>query len=201
MTRDEAVTYVRSKLAQDASTQTTVAQLQLFLQQKYYQLRRLLAEVAPSLYLTTTATQVLSSSDPAFDSPADMIRPFRLERQDGSTWLPVEPGDGLNTDLGDRAWLEQGATLVVSPASSAAGTYRLVYCPEPSVTGDYLVQVPKGLEDIVTHWVAAEARNRQDEQYDFHMAAADAIWRAHKGPLMKRYGQHPVSGLKRVRNW
>lgn len=61
-----------------------------------------------------------------------------------------------------------------------------------------ILPVPIGLEDVVCERVAARVRERCYEDPSRHTTRAEEIWRDLLPSLKKRYGAHPVSGLRRT---
>jgi hypothetical protein len=104
-------------------------------------------------------------------------------------------------DFDTLNWREEAGAILVSPAVRAAGrTYRLNYTKAPTVTGNYTIEVPSGLELIIVYRVAADlVRPRLEEDGAAHAAAAERIWQDQLPVLRKRYGAHPRPGLKRIR--
>ena len=205
MTRAEARTAIQASFETVAGAPTT-AELNVWIDLEHKNFRRELADAVPSLYESTTAEQTLTTADDVFELPADFETLVRFERKYGTTWQPVEVADGLMPQLGDLSFLETGATLKVGPNVLAPGTYRAVYIAQPATlsaesgTGGVLL-VPAGCEDVILERVAARCRIKLEEDPSPHTGRAAAVWREQKRALRKRYGRHPVPGLRVVRGW
>lgn len=218
MTRDEAETAVRALCRIDGTTDTRVTQamIQVEVQSEFQQLRRLLAKELPRLYTATTSTQTLTTSDAVFDLPSDFERVIRFEVRDlnnVNVWYPVDVSDEYRVHVGGpisatRTWIppltfrEEAGALHVAPIDALVVplTFRLVYTKAPVVTSNYTIEVPAGLEAIITRRVAAglvSPRLRDDGAA--YAADADRIWSQQLPALKRRYGNHPRPGLRRTR--
>jgi len=199
MTRDDAVTEIKSSTGHDADDQATTAQIQGWLEREYKRIRRLLIDVAPTLYTATHTTQVLTSSSTTYTLPSDFERIRRFERLFGDTWLPIMTSDGHTIHTGALNFREEAGGIQVAPALVAAGSYRLIYHQIPSVAANYNITVPDGVEDVITERVCARVRVRLEEDRAPNFDTANGIWAEQKAALKRRYGIHPVPGLVRAR--
>lgn len=194
-------TAVRTDTAHDNDTQVTDAQIDVFIDLEYRRVRRDLTWVTPTLYLTTETSFALTSSAFTHAIPSDFDRIYRVERQDGTRWFPIdvasEPDATVPMTLSFR---EEGTNLIFSPAELVAGTYRLTYHVKP-VAGYSTIDVPDGLEDVVIHRTAAQVRIRFNEDPSPHERKAEAAWTEALKNLRRRYGAHPQPGIRRVRGW
>ncbi len=201
-----ARTAIRASTDHDSDTQVTDAQLTAWLDLEYKNLRRVLAQIAPSLYATADSSQVIAAGSTTLALPTNYERLVRLEQQFGSNWFPVLISDELTPHYGELNAREEGAAFQLSPVSLAPGTYRFIYVALPAtlvnVTDDSTaLAVPSGCEDVILERVAARVRERFDEDPSAHLARADRVWREQKSALRRRYGKHAVPGLRPVRRW
>ena len=200
----QAITYIRTATSHDADDQVSDAQLTSWLQVEQDRVRVRLGAAVPSLYNATASTTLTAGQD-TITKPVDFLAMRRLERQYNSLWEPVAIGDGLSTNgySGVYSWIdvrEQGNTFVISPADAAPGTYRLTYITVgATLYTPTALDVPLGLEDVLIERVSARVRERCEEDPSAHLRRADEVWREMLPALKKRYGAHPVSGLRRVR--
>lgn len=209
MTKAQLLTLVRTTIGHDTDTQVTDTQINTWIDQVYPEFRREILGVAPSLYTAVAATQVLTTTDADFDLPADFERVNRFEVLVGNDYLGVPVADSHSADFSTLSYREEAGVLRVAPSTSAAGTYKLTYNKAPSLTGDYLVEVPTGLELVIAERVAGHIRPRFNEGAEQHQAAADRIWHGvpgipgsgQKTYIRRRYGGHTQSGLARTRGW
>lgn len=199
MVKSGALTEIKASTGHDSDDQAPDARINQRIDWEYRRLRRELIKYAPTLYVAVHTEQTLTTSDTTYDLPSDFERIKRFERQYGSIWQPVYTNDGLHIHTSPLSFREEVGAIQVSPTVDAPGTYRLVYWQAPSLTGDYTILVPEGLEEVIVERVAAWVRVRMEEDPAPHQQMADRIWNSQKGDLMRRYGEHPVGGLKRVR--
>lgn len=208
MTRAEARTAIQAATDHDGAsdTQVTTAQLNSWIDIEHKLLRRQLAQIAPSLYMATAAEETLAALDETLTMPSDYESLVRLEVKNGSNWFPVPISDELNTQTGSLTVREQGGVLNVSPASLAAGTYRIIYAQKPvtlsadSSTNGVLL-VPDGCEDIIVERVSARVREKCDEDPTPHLNRAATNWTEQRKALRKRYGKGGQPALRLVRGW
>lgn len=207
MTLAEARTAIRTATETDATDETaspvTGDMLDDWINRDYKNFRRTLSHAVPELYTATSATQTLTSSDDAFDKPADYERLVRMERQYGTKWHPIEVFDGLTVETDLLSVREEGDDLLVGPPSRAAGTYRIVYVTAPDDLNDDAdeLDVPAGCEDIVVELVAARVRERRRQDPILHLQRAERTWQEQRKLLRRRYGAHSQPGLRITRGW
>lgn len=181
---------IRANTGQDTATPSTARvtddQIAAWLDLEYPRFRREVTALVPTLYSTTTAEQALTAADPLFDLPADFERVVRFEYEDDDDWYPVNVADPL----------EPGGPVGVD------GDYRLVYTKRPDLTGTYTLEVPEGTEEIpilrVCAMVVVRGGGGAVEDPSFFLSRADQLWREQKSVVRRRYGAHPVSGLRQV---
>jgi len=61
------------------------------------------------------------------------------------------------------------------------------------------IEVPTGLEEVVTERVAVRVRERTNEDPSLHIRRADEVWKEVLPVIKRRYGAHPLVGFRRVR--
>lgn len=198
-----AILAVRTATEHDSDTQVTDTQLTALLNLEYGVFYRQVALVAPSFYATTDDNQTLASGATDLDPPADFDLLLRVERLYGADWLAVPVFDGLAPHLGELNIREEDATIKVGPAALAAGTYRIIYIPAPDVTlaTTEAYWLPPGCEDVLIQRACSRVAERDKDDSSMFIRRGDANWAELKKTLRKRYGQNPVPGLVRVRNW
>ncbi len=202
MTRAEARTAINSTF-EEVSGAPSSTDLNTWIDLEHKLVLRELAHAAPSSVAAVSSNQTLASGDTELFPPAFMESVIRVERQSGSAWVPVDVSDELTPHIGGLTYREESGALVVSPTQLAPGTYRIVYtvaAATMTADGD-LLQVPPGIEDVIIERVAARCRVRLDEDPTPHLQRADAVWKAQLKALKKRYGRHPVPGLRQTRRW
>lgn len=197
-----AITRVKTRTSHDNDGQVSDAQFLEFLQGAQDRLRALLALYAPLLY-NTTASFTLTGATVTMAKPADFYSLVRMEKLLGSRYHAVWVSEGLDT-TGLRYGLEfreEATNFVVEPIEDAPGDYRMTYIILPTtlaVVGD-TIAVPRELDDCIIELVCADVRIRCEEDPSTHMKKFDDMWREVLAFLRRRYGMHPVTGLRRVR--
>lgn len=207
----EAITRIKTRTSHDSDDQVSTAQFIEYIQSVQDDIRRKVSAAVPSLYTTTASTTlsgtVLGTGD-TIALPATFLYLVRLEKQVGSGspahYFPVPPGDGLHTDGWENwglSFREEATNLVISPIESAAGTYRLTYVTASStlVDGTSTIEIPRGTEDILIEWCSARVRERCYEDPTMNQNRGDRLWAELLPVIKKRYGNHPQTGLRRVR--
>lgn len=220
MTVAQCRTAVRTVTAQDltASPQITsgaaatidlATQLDTIIDQEYRRLRRELVAVIPTLYIAVESPFTLTAGQDTHGTLTDYERVVRFERLVGARWFDVpvasEPGvsQPRQASFLGVSYRESGATtpvIIVSPVELAPGTYRLTYHQKP-VASYSTLDVPEGVEDVIVHRAAAQVRMRFDEDPSPHVALASTIWDQQRRDLRRRYGGHPMPGLRVVRGY
>lgn len=198
----DAVKYETSHKDDD---QLPDAFLDLIVPPLYIAFRRLIVQTANKLYSAYSTPAVLTSAATSIALPADFEQVIRVEKLEGTQYMPVDKADDLNPEDSDpRAWDEQEGLIRVYPASAAAGTYRMLYNKKPDVTGTYTVEVPEGCEVVLMHEICKAVRPRFNEDVKQHVDAIRDLWTG--GPkgagqglmtqIRRRYGNHPVPGFR-----
>jgi hypothetical protein len=201
-----ATTRVKSKTSHDSDDQISTAQYLEFIQVEQDRLRTLLARHARGLYNTvySPAGYVLTGSTVTLAKPTDFLALIRFEKLYGTRYYPVWVADGLDT-TGMRDGLEfreEATNWIVEPVEDAPGTYRAAYITAPATlttSPDSTIEIPRECDNVLLERVAAEVRSRCYEDPAPHLAKADQLWSEALPLLKKRYGAHPVQGLRRVR--
>ena len=171
------------------------------LDDEYRRLRRRLSAEFPTLYEGLSSVSTLTGSTTSFAKPTDCETVRVVEKQSGAYWtsLPVAPS--LNRDeIGALCFYEQGANIVLTPAGSAPGSYRVFYVMAPASTVT-TYDVPDGLEGIIVEKTSAWGRQRHDEDPTFHLQEAQRIWDEQYMALWNRYGSSGQPGLQVTRVW
>jgi hypothetical protein len=195
---------IRACTNHDSDTQVTDVQLTVWINKEYYRLRRILAEVAPSLFQNQVSFTISSGNTYAVVA-TDYDRVYRLERLvNGTEYEPLGLADALDPesvpDGLSLAFLERGTTLEIYPSTSAAGSYRLTYTTKPAALsgGSDSCTVPEGAEEVIVQRVSARVRVRFEEDPSIHVALANEALSEVRSYLQKRYGVHP-EGLRNER--
>lgn len=177
----------------DGDEQCPAAAIDRRIDTVFRRLRRRLAFEFPSLYEAVSTAQTIT--DDEVDKPDNFEALRVLEKQDGSSWVPLGVLPSLNReDSLDLAFYELGSVFKITPTADAPGTYRMFYTTAPAA-GYTTMDLPLGLEDIVIEETAAWACSRHNEDPSFHQAEARRIWDEQYMPLWNRYGSHSASGM------
>lgn len=210
MTLDDAIAAVLASTSHDTDDgtsdgQVTEDQITNWLNQRYIQVRRLLTDVAPTLYTVTAPSVTLTTTATTIALPDDYETVARLERQvlaNPTTWRPVDVSDHHRPDQGTLNYREEEGVLKLAPAALVPGTYRLIYIASPTLLteGSQSFELPRGLEDHLVEWVAGRVRTRGEEDGGPHFQLAEKIWNEQKRSLRRRY-QQPVPAMRRVYGW
>lgn len=189
----------------------TTRQITRWIVQRYIQIRRLLADKVPALYVSTTPqVSFTTGQNPVIDKPSDFERTVRVEllpagSQSNNTlnvWTPVRVSDGYAPELDEINYREEGTQIILAPTLGAQdGTlFRLVYnsVPAADMEPDDDINLPPGMEDCVTEWVSARVRSRGMEDNGPHFQLATSLLTEQLRALARRYKQ-PKPGLRRVR--
>lgn len=198
MTNAEAIAAVRASSRHDEDEQVNDTDIAVRLDSEYRRLRRLLATPgnAPELY-ATASSHVVDTGLSGFAKPTDFDTFVKLERlATGTLYYPVQMAypDALNVGASVLTAFERGGTFQLRPESSAPGTYRLTYVAAPAA-GYTSLDLPAGLEEVVTERVAAWVRMRHDEETGPHDKLATRILAEQLPALRRRFGVHPRAGL------
>lgn len=202
MLTSEAVTNVKTSTSHDSDDQVSTAQYVAWFQVEQDRIRRRLAAAVPT-YAATTASFTLTGSTVTMAQPATFLALVRLEKLSGSRYYAVPVSNGLDTSgSGALEYRELGANIVVEPVEEAPGTYLLTYVTKGATLAADMstaLDLPIGFEDVACERVAARVRERCSEDPAPHIRRAEEVWREVFPAFKRRYGAHPVSGLRRVR--
>ena len=192
-----ALVAIRTSTNHDADTQVTDTQLTAKLDQEYKRLHRVLGQLVPSLFEVVSLPTITSTATPYFAKPSNTERIRKVERLgSGGRYYPLAYGQPLGyRDPSVLTWYEQAGNILITPDTSAIGSYRLTLIT--GVVSGYtsLDLIPEGCETIIIERCAAFLRQRHREAFQHHLDLAEAIWKEQKPAMMKRSGAHPVPGL------
>jgi hypothetical protein len=209
---------VKAETLHDTDDQTTSAQIYSRLAREYQRLRRWLIHHAPAYCKEIDSVTIAAGASVINKSslvPAAATQVFetlyRIDRllDDGTTYKPLGVRSPLDT--GRASWLSSGgyglsfeefpAYFQILPETQAPGTYRVIYLTGVGDTMDAAtaIYLPAGLEDVVTHRVAAWVRQRhdQEEKVPYHLRLADDILKEQQRFLSHNYGVHKMDGISR----
>lgn len=193
-TRDSLITDAKAATDHEAAgdEQIGTSVWQGWVADEYQAVRRLLRELAPTLYIADT-TFTITSGNTWSIVPTDWDSLYRLQRlgSDGY-YFPLDLANPLDPEdvVDDWAFLERGTVLEIYPSTSATGSYKATYVQTPSLSGNYTLSVPGGIEAIIRERVAARARTKLDEDPSAHMQMAKLMWDEQAPALRRRYGLH-----------
>jgi hypothetical protein len=198
----DAILRVRAGTLHDSDTQYTDAQLLVVLVAECQSLRRWLCTYVPELCEYVSFPQVLTSSTNYLlkSSIGIFERLIRVEKLIGSYYYPIDVTSSLEASTPNRLCVrEQPTRLLILPAEQAAGTYQVVYLggiaaglPSSADTGH-----PSDLDDVMIERACAWARQRHNEEWQYHIKMAEMKMEAAHTLLRSRYGAHGKMGLKR----
>ena len=220
----EVITAVRAITGHDVDTQfNDTTQLLPVLAQEYRRLRRWLCVHAPNLceltgtavvaavgatYYTTMTIDGVAAAPVAMMAmnliPKSVMTNFerivKVEQDiGGGVYSPVRVADPLGWEETSTISVhEQPTRLIITPESSAVGTWRLTWTSgAPStINSSTALDLPVGLEDVVINRGAEFVSIRHDpSQAAYFKARADAILKEQKPLLMQRYGVMPEPGI------
>jgi hypothetical protein len=202
----DLIASARAATDHDSDTQVTDTQLTAWLNEFWPLLWRKVGNQAPTLIAKVTAAfAVTGTSQDVTASPlslTDFDRVYRVERQYGSVYLPLEAADPLNPEnTYDVSFLERLTTLEFYPTAMAPGTYRLTYLPKAATLANTstALPLPAGYETALTERLASRIRVRFEEDPTPHLSAWSLAEAAYLKDLRRRYGTHVVPGLRRIR--
>lgn len=204
---DTAITNIKTATSHDSDDQVTAAQYLAWVQLEQDRIRVHCALAIPSLY-TSTQSNTLSGTT-TISKPADFLALVRFEKLVGTKYWPVWTADGLSTHgLGGLEFREEATNFEVAPTEESDGTYKMTYVTKGATLTSALttppgsnatIEVPLGLEDVLSERVAARVRERCYEDAAPHYKRADDLWKELFPLIKRRYGRHSVPGLRRVR--
>ena len=187
----DAVDAVKASTAHDNDDQTTVLQIQEWIDRSYTRTRRWVSTFMPEYYSAEFLPPPLvgAQGGATIAKPDDYERLIRIERQypsGNNSWYPLVM----------RSVLSQKAGIPVD----VSGQYRITYIKCP-VDGYQYLDVPEGCEDIILEEVAARVRNRHDEDPSFSQGVVAQLKREAMADLRMRYGSHGRSCLQLTHGW
>lgn len=196
MTFAEAITAIRTATRYDTASPSPItdAQVTVWLNSEMDRFRRMINAEVPVLYRAVSSTTVIASGAQTISKPNDYEALVRLERLIGSKWMNVEPADAVNMEDGCLGFEEVGSTFLIWPSASAPGSHRLIY-GKTATAGT--LEVPPGLEDVVTEKVCARVKERlAPAEAQMHLSIADRIWAEQLPLLRRRLGRNVQSGFR-----
>jgi hypothetical protein len=171
------------------------------LDDEYRRLRRRLSAEFPTIYEALSPVSTLTGSTTSFAKPTDCETVRVVEKQSGAQWTSIPVAPSLNRDeIGCLCFYEQGANIVLTPAGSASGSYRVYYVKAPATTVT-TYDVPDGVEGIIIEETSAWARQRHNDDPTYHKQEAQRIWDEQYMALWNRYGSSGQPGLQVTRVW
>jgi hypothetical protein len=200
----DAILKVRAGTLHDADTQFTDTQLLAELVDEYRRLRRWLCVHVPTLCEATVSGIAATEAAPYIAKSAlvDFERVILVSKLYGSSYYPVDVSSGLDRLAPCRLSVHETPTqLSLTPAAQAAGTWQVIYAvgAAATLTTASLIDLPDGLADVVVERGCVWARQRHNEDWQYHEKRAERIQAEQCGLLKARYGSHGQSGLKRER--
>ncbi len=189
---------IRSETGRDTSGSIdNTTHLNPWLEIEYHKVRRMLVAAFPELFLVTSPTTILTSTQ-LVPKLANFGGLERVERLEGSTWVSVPQGEQFQPELTPYlSWREEGAFYVIQPAASAPGSYRLVYKSSPPCFP--ASDIPAGFIDVVVQRVIAKVQRRTGGDDAPHLKEADATWKSMVRALKAaRRGSSPEPGFVSV---
>jgi hypothetical protein len=199
-TLTELLADIRAATDHDTDTAVTDAQLTSWINQEYFAVRRVLGDVAPTLYTAATTFSIVAGNTYTIVA-ADFSKVRRLERSNGSSYDPMRVASAVDPEGScDYTFLERSTVLEIYPSNAAVTSYRLNYITKPAklTAGADVCDVPEGVERVIVEKVAARVRIRLEEDPSPHLQAASAALQEAKSYLQKRYGTH-AEGLRTER--
>lgn len=164
---------------------------------EYRKLRRKLTARFPELFFATSDTTTLSGSSQNIAKPGNFERLERLERLDGSNWVPVPRAQAWDPERTPYlSFREHGANLVVGPVSVAPGQYRLVFITAPGCFP--AADIPAGFMDVIIQKVCAKVQIRTGGDPAPHLREAEKTEKEMFRALANRMGPAPTPGFQSV---
>lgn len=209
-TVQDVIDGARVQTSHDVDQQVTDPQLITFTDDAYQDLWRAVADVAPELVAKRAASTFMiaagTNTQDVTASPlslTDFDRVYRLERQYGPVYRPVNVASALDPELtAVPAFLERGTVLELYPSQLAGATYRLSYIPVPETLDDATdpIPLPQGAKAILVERVIAKVwvRDEKEDRAPYHEQLAQSLETKYLRSVRKRYGAHVVPGLKRI---
>lgn len=182
-----AVAAVRAATAHDSDTQFLDTSLTEQLDQDYRDLRRFIAQFAPTMYQKveefTLASGTITLAQRKHTKPVDYERLIRFE---------VEFSQGCWQPMSTRPILAASQGVDVDVGAN----YRMTYVAQP-VDGYTAFDLPPGASRILVHLGAAWVRQREDDLAgaDYHEKKAEYLKNQLRRDIVMRQGAHPVCAL------
>lgn len=186
---------IRAESANDEDDQVSDAQLNTWLTIEYRKLHKRLSARFPSLYTGTSATTTLVTDQQTITKPSNLAKIVHVERLEGSTWFALPKASKVAPELDAYiGWYEQGSTIVITPAASAPGSYRIKFVIAPASQFP-ASDIPTGFEDIIFQKVIAKLQNRIGGDPSPHLDEADRTWKEQVRAQQNRLGGDPEPGF------
>jgi|SRR5579862_1421330 len=193
---------IRAAIDHDSDTAVTQAQIYAWVNERYYTLRRRLANLFPDLYTKVTADFTIAqgaSSQDVTASPlslTDFGKVRVLQWKTGLDYWSLPLANGINPERSGRlSWRLRGATVLdIFPALMAPGTYRLRYVTKAIklAAPTDVVDLPDGAETVLIEDVARRCRVRVDEDPSFHSMFKSEAWQELLASLQPLYVSTPM---------
>lgn len=194
-TVDDYYDIVRAETANDEDTQFTDAQLDLWGTVEYKKLHKRLSNRFPELFTATSDEVVLTTGQQEISKPNNLAKLLHVEREESGVWTALPKATKVTPERDPYlGWREEGALVVITPAGSAPGTYRLKFVITPSSSwpaGD----IPSGFEDIIFQKVIAKCKIRMESDPTPHWQEADRTWNEQVKAQRSRQGTDPEPGF------
>ncbi|HYF56230.1 MAG TPA: hypothetical protein VEA41_18395 [Salinarimonas sp.] len=149
---------------QDGATAITDTQLLNWFNEEYRTLQSRLFDVAPDYFENSRTFTLTSSNTWTIDVFIAKIR--KIMRLEGSVYVPLPMASMLRAEPGEElAWRVRAAAFIdIHPATSAAGSYKMVYIPQAtSLAAGGTIDLPDGADTYLVHKLSARVRARFEE--------------------------------------